>query len=299
MGNARQETGANLQEDQLAYPRFSISATSTRDASFDEDLAAYTAAGVQGIGLWEYKMPKGQDARMREALQKSGLKATICVPEVPSIIPDPYFAKPTEARERRKDLVAAIRRLAAFDPVAVMVLPGAPMADIAETRRIVIDGLKAASDAAGELGVTLGFEPLRKEAGSIVNTMPEALEMIDQIGAKNMRVVYDTWHFWDTPGVYDHIRDYTKWIIAVQINDRPKNPRSWMDRVLTGDGVMDLPKIYGALEAAGYAGWYDVEVFSDMAYPDSLWKLSPEEFAKRALAKFKTSWDKRQTVAKK
>jgi sugar phosphate isomerase/epimerase len=283
----------------LAYPRFSISATSTFDATFDEDLVAYAAAGVQGIGLWEYKLPKGQDGRMVEALKKSGLKATICVPQVPSIVPDPFFANPTDARERRKELIAAIRRLAAFDPVAVMVLPGAPMDDAAATRRIVVDGLKAASDAAGEVGITLGFEPLRKSAGSIVNTLPESIEIIDEIGAKNMRVIYDTWHFWDTPGVYDHIRDYVKWIIAVQINDWPKSPRSWQDRLLTGDGIMDLPKIFGALEAAGYTGWYDVEVFSDKSYPDSLWNLPPAEFASRALAKFKSSWDTRQTAAKK
>jgi sugar phosphate isomerase/epimerase len=285
----------------MAYPRFSISNTSTFDATFEEDLAAYVAAGIQGIGIWEFKLPKGQDAKAREALQKSGLKATICVPQVPSIIPDPYFANPTDPKERRKELIAAIKRLGAFDPVAVMLLPGAPREgeDPKETRRIVREGLKAVYDAAGEAGVTLAFEPLRKSAGSIINTMPEALEFADEAGIPNMRIIYDTWHFWDTPGVYNHIRDHVKSIITVQVNDWPKQPRSWQDRLLTGDGIMDLSKIFGALETAGYTGWYDLEIFSDKSYPDSLLLMPPAEFAKRAYAKFKASWDKRETAGKK
>ena len=41
-----------------------------------------------------------------------------------------------------------------------------------------------------------------------------------------------------------------------------RNPtRSWKDRVLPGDGVIDLPAILGALEAGGFDGWFDMEIF--------------------------------------
>src|SRR5215470_12716466 len=101
----------------MSYPKLSISESSTYKASFEEDLAGYKAGGVEGIGIWEYKLPKGQDARLRDALAKSGLKTTICVPEVPSIVPDNFFRNPADAASRRRDLCAAIRRLAKFDPV--------------------------------------------------------------------------------------------------------------------------------------------------------------------------------------
>jgi sugar phosphate isomerase/epimerase len=289
----------------MAYPRLSISECTTYPASFDQDLAAYKAAGADGVGIWEFKLPKGRDERLREALEKSGLTPTLCVPEVPSIVPDPFFREPVDAGARRTELAKAIRRLAAFKPLAVMVLPGAPGDDPATTRRIVVDGLKAAADAAGEAGVTLGLEPLRQSAGSLVTTLPETIELIEDIGASNIRIILDTWHFWDLPNTLDNIRANVDRVIGVQVNDWREPVRSWADRVLTGDGKMDLPAIFGTLESAGYKGWYDVEVFSDNGlfgnhYPDSLWDVETGELARRAVSQFRKVWDTRQApVAKR
>jgi sugar phosphate isomerase/epimerase len=286
----------------MSYPRLSISECTTYSASFDDDLAAYGAAGVDGIGLWEYKLPKGQDDRSREALRKSRLLATLCVPEVPCIAPDPFFREPQDPRSRREALCAAIRRLAIFDPVAVMVLTGAPGDDAAKTRRTVVDGLRAAAEVAAEMGVTLGLEPIRQTSGSLVTTLPDAIELIEEIGATNISIIYDTWHFWDVQGVLEHLRTHANRLIGIQVNDWREPTRSWCDRVLTGDGIIDLPAIFSTLEGAGYNGWYDVEVFSDNglfgnSYPDSLWNLEAGELARRAVARFKAVWDKRRAAA--
>ena len=190
----------------MPYPPFSISETTTYPATFEEDLAAYKAAGVEGIGIWEFKLPKGQDERSIEALQASGLEATICVPEVPCILPDAYFREPRDPIARRKALCAAIRRFAAFKPAGVMVLSGAPSGNPATDRRVIVEGLKAAADAAGEAGVELGFEAIRKDAGSIISTLPETLGIIEDIGAPNIRVIFDAWHFWDLPNIVNDLR---------------------------------------------------------------------------------------------
>jgi sugar phosphate isomerase/epimerase len=282
----------------MAYPKLSISQSSTYRSSFEEDLRAYREAGVEGIGIWEYKLPKGQDGRLKDELAKSGLTPTLCVPEVPSIVPDTFFTSPKEASQRRRDLCAAIRRLAAFNPLGVMVLPGAPLEDVAKTREIVVEGLRAAAEVAGELGITLGLEPLRKSAGSISTTLPETVAIIEDIGTGNIRIIYDTWHFWDLPDWHENTIKYVDRLIGVQINDWPKNVRSWADRVLPGDGIIDLPYVFGTLEKAGYTGWYDVEIFSDCGlfgddFVDSLWKLPPGEFARRAVASFRKVWDQR------
>ena len=95
----------------MSYPKLSISECSTYTASVEEDVAAYKAVGVEGIGIGEFKLPDGEDDRVRDLIKRSGLVPTLCVPEVPSIIPDPFFRHPTDPRERRDALVAAIRRL--------------------------------------------------------------------------------------------------------------------------------------------------------------------------------------------
>ena len=53
-------------------PRFSISQISTLPASFDDDLAAYAAAGLDGIGIWELKLPAGRRRRRARSRRSSG-----------------------------------------------------------------------------------------------------------------------------------------------------------------------------------------------------------------------------------
>lgn len=286
----------------MSYPPFSISDVTTFTATFEEDLAAYRAAGVDGIGIWEYKLARGQDARNIDALRASGLTPTICVPETPCVVPDAYFREPRDPVARRKELCSSIRRFAAFNPVGVMVLSGAPGDDPAETRRIVVEGLKAAADTAGEVGVTLGFETIRKSAGSLISTVPETLDLLEDVGAPNIKIIFDTWHFWDLPDILDDLRKLADRFVCIQVNDRREPPRSWADRLLPGDGALDLPAFFGTLDSAGFKGWYDLEIFSDNgmwgdAYPDSLYNLKPSEMANRAVASFRKAWDKRKAPA--
>ncbi len=284
----------------MSYPRFSISEASTYPATFEEDLAAYKAGGADGIGIWEFKLPDGDDARSIDALGASGLTPTICVPKAPCILPDFLFPEPREPVERRKALCASVRRFAAFNPVGVMVVPGPPGDDPAQTRRMVVEGVKAAADVAGELGVTIGFEQIRKDAGSLISTLPQTLDILEDIGAPNIKIIFDTWHFWDLPGVVDDLRKYADRFICIQVNDR-RQPRTWGDRLIPGDGDLDLPAFFGALESGGFKGWYDLEIFSDnglwgQTYPDSLYNLEPADLAKRAVAGFRKEWDKRKAA---
>jgi sugar phosphate isomerase/epimerase len=286
----------------MPYPLLSISETTTHPASFEEDVDAYSGAGLDGIGIWEYKLPDGQDERIKERLQEAKLKASVCVPRVPSVIAEPFFPDPQDPIARRKELCKAIRRLALFEPESIMVLTGPPGEDSARARRTVVEGLRAAADVAGEIGITLGLEPYRKTSGSLITTLPETAELIDEIGAPNVRIIYDTWHFWDIPNVLEHLRTYVDQLVCIQLNDWREPTRSWADRLLPGDGIIDLPAILATLDDAGFKGWYDVEVFSDNglfgnAYPDSIWNIEPAEVARLSKLKFRALWDKRQLPA--
>ena len=84
----------------------------------------------------------------------------------------------------------------------------------------------------------------------------------------------------------------------MHIADWREPTRGWADRVLPGAGVADLPAIVGALDAAGWDGYYDLEIFSDNgtfgnAWPDSLWDVPTEELARRGRAAFERMWEAR------
>jgi sugar phosphate isomerase/epimerase len=279
--------------------RFAVSACTTYHSTFDQDLRDYAATGVDGIGLWESKLPAGQDGRSLDAFLESGLTATFCFPEVPAALPgDVLFAQPRDPEARIQRMCEGITRLAAFHPVAVACYAGPPgnMPE-AEARRWVIESLRRGGEAAGEAGTRLALEVLRPSpGGSLASSVAEALALIDESGSDNIDVFVDVWHAWSIDLFIDELTLYRDRILGVQVCDRPTHPRSWMDRKLPGDGDLPLVDILRTLRRNGFDGWFELEIFSDDGtfgndYPDSLWRRPPVELLRDSLSDFEALWE--------
>lgn len=279
-------------------PRFSVSEFSTLNLSFEEDLAAYAAGGSEGIGLAEAKLPEGQDAESLAKLRQSGLATTICLPSMLSVLPLPPFPGPEDPAERVESLCASVRRLAPFEPEVILCLTGpAGDRDPAEARRIAVEGLREVAATAQEVGVRVALEPIHasaRDSFTLVDTIPGAVEVVEEVGLP-MGVIFDTWHLWDTPDVLDHIREHAHRFPAVHVNDWRDPTRGWDDRALPGEGIMDLPAMFAALEAGGFDGWYELEIFSAETYPDSLLQLDPAELVRRGKEGFLRAWEARHS----
>ena len=284
----------------MADPRFSVSEITTFHSSYDEDLANYAKAGAEGIGVWEFKLPEGKDEDSVAKLKDSGLRATTCIPGTLSIFPVP-FPGPTDPRERTEGLCDAIRRFAPFEPEVVLCLTGHPgNADPVESRRVLVDGMRTAARVAAEHGLKLGIEPLHREIyghWSTISDIPGTVALMDEIGEPNVELLYDLYHLWDTDGLLEHTKRHADRINgSVHVCDWRDPTRNDFDRVLPGDGIMDLPSIFGALDAAGVCTWVDLEIFSDdgsftdQNFPDSLWKQSPVDVVTRGKAGFERAW---------
>lgn len=264
--------------------KLSLSGISTVTATYGEDLVAYAAAGFDGIGIWESKL-SGDDETNLAALRASGLDVANVVPAVPSILPIPaVIPGPDDPDERIAALCASMHRLAAFDPASVLCLTG-PSGALreAEARRVVVEGLKRVADAAGQAGVRLGLEPVhasQREVLTLVTSIPEALDLLDEAGLDGVGVMFDSYHLWDTPSVFADILAEIGRITGVHIADWPAEAGR-TDRVLPGEGISRTQEIVVALERAGWRGFYDVEIFSEA---DRLWALPADEMARRCHA---------------
>jgi sugar phosphate isomerase/epimerase len=286
-------------------PRFAISQVSTLAAGFADDVRAYAAAGADGIGIWELKLGDGPDGRALEQLAASGLGSSSAVPAVPSILPLPLLPGPDDPRQRIASLQASVHRLAAFRPAAIVCLTGpAGGRDPDEARGLVVDGLREVAAEAGRAGVRLAVEPFQREGiedWSLVNTLDEAAELVDEVGSPAVGIQFDVWHLWNTPDLLEEIERHAPLLAGVHVGDWREPTRGWADRVLPGDGAADLPAILGALDAAGWAGYYDLEIFSDdgafgSGYPDSLWALDAGELARRGREAFVRCWQERRVA---
>lgn len=280
-------------------PSFSISQVSTLQASFAEDVEAYAAAGVDGIGIWEMKLPQGADAESLALVREAGLEVTNCVPAIPSILPLPLMDGPVDPRERIEAVCASIRRLAAFEPQSVACLTGPRGSlDPAEAHRIVVDGLRRIGREAQAAGVRVGLEPIQRigsDQWTIPTTIPDAIELLDEVDNANFGITFDVWHLWNGASLLDDIHEHAARFTGVHVSDWREPTRSWADRVLPGDGVADVPRILAALDEAGWRGPYDLEIFSDDGtfgndYEGSLWRLPAQELARRGREAFAAAW---------
>ena len=277
-------------------PPFSISQITTLAATFESDLRAYAAAGVDGIGIWEIKLPEGGDDQALEQLEASGLGRAAAVPAVPSILPLPLMEGPADPRERIDAICASVHRLARFEPSSVVCLTGP-----GDDRDTVVEGLRTIGDEAERAGVRIGLEPINRIGGedwTSISSLQEAAELLDDADRQALGIQFDSWHVWNTAEVVEEIERHAHRFVGVHIADWRDPTRGWADRVLPGDGVADLPALLGTLERAGWNGFYDLEIFSDNgtfgnAWPGSLWDVPEEELARRGKEAFERAWSAR------
>jgi len=294
-----------VRTDSHGAPKFSISQVSTLTASFDDDLRSYVEGGVDAVGIWELKLGEGRDEAALEAFEASGLGAATAVPAVPSILPLALLPGPADPRERIDAILRSIHRLAPFRPAAILCITGPRSPGAGPGRALVVEGLRELGAEAERAGLRLALEPFQREgleSWSIVNTLSEAVELVDEAGSPAIGVQFDVWHLWNTPDLLDEIERHAHRLAGVHVSDWREPTRGWADRALPGDGGAGVPAILGALERAGWDGFYDLEIFSDngtfgAAYPDSLWDVEPDELVRRGRESFNQCWDERRVAA--
>ena len=280
-------------------PRISVSQVSTLAAGFADDVRTYAAAGLDGIGIWEMKLGDGPDDEAAALLRESGLGSATAVPAVPSILPLPLLAGPDEPRERIDSILRSLHRLAPFEPAAVLCITGPG------DREAALHGLREVVAEAERLGLRVALEPFQREGlenWSIPSTLGDAAAVVEEIGSPALGIQFDVWHLWNSPELFDEIERHAPLVAGVHVNDWREPTRGWADRVLPGDGVAPVAAILGALDRAGWDGFYDIEIFSDngtfgVAYPDSLWDVDGAELVGRGRQQLLECWVERRVAA--
>ncbi|MTD58906.1 sugar phosphate isomerase/epimerase family protein [Amycolatopsis pithecellobii] len=272
--------------------RLSVNEFMWPDSSFEDDLETCRRAGIRGIGIWEDKLGNGRDEELIELFGQSGLQATVCAPTAPTILPSSFFPGPSDPQERIEQLVASIHRFKPFAPAQFVTITGTDDSlSKSEQRKIVVDGYRRAGVAAAEIGAVIGIEPIRLADESIITTVAEAADLVAEIGLESVGIIWDVWHHWDSPTVLEDIKSYAHLFTVVQLGDWPDRPHA-TDRAIPGEGVIPLDRMFGALESAGYTGWYDLEVLSEPPADDSVPKIDNDEMLRRCRRGVEAAWSK-------
>lgn len=170
--------------------------------------------------------------------------------------------------------------------LVVGALPGAldgkaAYTDLARARTEVFDGIAASLEYARQVGMPLAIEPLHPMQAAdraCINTLEHALDVCDALDPQHtgaLGVALDVYHVWWDPKLAQQITRAGKArLLAYHVCDWRTPTRDLLsDRAMMGDGVVELKKIHGWVEAAGFAGFSEVEIFSQLDW----WQRSGEE----------------------
>ena len=163
--------------------------------------------------------------------------------------------------------------------------------DLPGARAMVRDGIGELLDYARSGGMPLAIEPLHPMYAAdraCVNTLEQALDLCDALDPRGgaapgvdgsdvaaLGVAVDVYHVWWDPKLEAQIgRAGRARLLAFHVCDWLVPTRDLLeDRGMMGDGVIELPRIRRWVEAAGFAGYSEVEIFSSRDW----WKRPVDE----------------------
>jgi sugar phosphate isomerase/epimerase len=169
--------------------------------------------------------------------------------------------------------------------------------DIAGARAQVRDGIEELLAYARSVDMPLAIEPLHPMYAAdraCINTMEQALDLCEALdptpapgAAAALGVAVDVYHVWWDPKLEQQIaRAAQPRLLAFHVCDWLTPTADLLnDRGMMGDGVIDIPRIRGWVEAQGFAGYSEVEIFS----AGNWWQREHGEVLDTCIARHRTA----------
>ena len=252
------DTPAAASLDRLCLHTFT-----TRPWSAEECIRHYSAAGVKGVSWWQETVEGKDHAALKRQADDAGLKPV-------AYVRGGFFTGDADARAKaRGENEKLLDEAAALGcPLLVLVCGATPGQSVGDNLRQVADGIRSIADYARDRNVKLAIEPLHPQYApdrSCVNSMACGNWLCDQIDDPIVGIAADVYHVWWEHDLADQLKrcgDAGR-LFAYHVCDYKQNPtHPLLDRGLMGEGVIDLTGIRRDVEAAGFNGMIEVEVFS-------------------------------------
>ncbi|MFF5827769.1 sugar phosphate isomerase/epimerase family protein [Streptomyces bacillaris] len=266
--------------------RLSINQETIKQWSLPELAEGCVKAGIGQVGLWRAPIQAYGVERTARLLSDAGLTVTsLCRGGFLTALDPAERVRALDDNRRAVDEAAAV----ATDTL-VLVSGGLPPGsrDLYGARERVAEALAELAPYAAERGVRLAIEPLHPMFASdrcVVSTLAQALDLAERFPAERVGVVVDTYHlWWDDRAPAEIARAGAGGRIhAFQLADwiTPLPAGVLLGRGQLGDGSVDFRAFRTAVEAAGYDGPIEVEIFNE-----ALWARDGAEVLAEVAARY-------------
>ncbi len=242
--------------------QLSMNEMTTYRWSFEEDVAQYQKAGIQGIGVWRQKLSDFGEEKGIELLAESGL-------QVSNLLWAGGFtgSDGRSLRDSIEDAEEAVRLAAEMKAGCLVVYSGGRAGHTHNhARRLVKEAIKELAPLAAELKVTLALEPMHLGCAAewtFLTSLDDTLALLDMVGCPRLKLTFDTYHLGQAHQVVDRLAEVVDRIAIVHLGDGKAPPHHEQNRSRLGEGAIPLKEIVCALTRAGYDGFYDVELMGE------------------------------------
>ncbi|MFF4898513.1 sugar phosphate isomerase/epimerase family protein [Streptomyces sp. NPDC001068] len=257
-----------------------------KQLSLPELADACRELGVPGVGLWREPVRAYGVAAAAKLVRDAGLTVTTLCRGGFLTATDPGARAAALADNRR-----AVEEAAALGTDTLVLVSGglpAGSRDLRGARERIADALGELGPYAERHGVRLAVEPLHPMYAAdrcVVSTLAQALDLAERFPAHQVGVAVDTYHLWwddrapaqiARAGADGRIHtfqlaDWTTPLPAGVLNGRGQ----------IGDGAIDMREWRGYVEAAGYTGAIEVELFNE-----GLWARDGREVLAETVNRF-------------
>ncbi len=247
------------------FSKLCVHTITTKPWEIEVAMDKYAEAGIGGITVWRQWLEGREIAKVGDQLRERNL-------EIVSLCRGGFFPSATrkgldESIEDNRRAIYEAAELGA--PMIVLVCGAVPGQPLEESRKQIADGIAAVLPLAEEHGIRLAIEPLHPmyaDDRSAINTMASANSVCDELDHELVGIAADVYHIWWDPDLVAQIQltGEKNRLFAFHVCD-------WMtpttdllnDRGLMGEGCIDNRAIRQMVEAAGFDGFNEVEIFSE------------------------------------
>ncbi|MFP4367220.1 MAG: sugar phosphate isomerase/epimerase family protein [Bacteroidales bacterium] len=247
----------------------------TKPLDIETAIIKYADYGIKGISVWRDAYGKLTPRQAGNIIRKSGL--------VPVSLCRGGFFPSVEKNKREaavRDNIAAIEEAYELGTPMVVLVCGADPWQSPETSRSQIkSGIESILPVAEKLDIKLAIEPLHPvyaDTRSAINTVRQANEMAAHFNSPWLGVAVDVYHVWWDDNLENEIMNCGKAnrLFAFHICDwKVPTVDILLDRGIMGEGCIDIPQIRKWVNNAGFNGFNEVEIFSEI-----YWKGDQDKF---------------------
>jgi sugar phosphate isomerase/epimerase len=232
--------------------------------------------GIGAVAIWRDRLREHGATEVARMLRGTGLQVlSLCAA---GLIATP---DPGEAASVIDEVKRAIDDAATIGAGSLMFVAGGVDPrdkSLESTRKRVLERVAGLTACARAAGVRIALEPLHPMAcgsRSVLSTVGIANDWCDALDAEDVfGIAVDTYAVWWDPDLPRELARAGKRICNFHIADWLADTQDLrLDRGMPGDGLIDIPGIRRMVEAAGYVGHREVEVFSARNW----WQRDPDE----------------------